>query len=98
MNSESDIPIPDFCDICGRDLDECSLDYIVKIEVISGDIRRDLGEDIEGDIKEEIRRLIEKTENKTDAELMDEVYRKMYFRICPECQKEYLKNPLPRKF
>jgi hypothetical protein len=84
--------------MCGRDLNESDLDYTVKIEVISGDVRRDLGEDFDGDFDKAVDDLIQKAEQKSEAELMDEVYRKMIFKICPACQKEYLKNPIQRKF
>ena len=92
------MPVPDFCDMCGCDLSECTLDYAVIIEVVSGDIRKDIGKDIKGDVREEIERLIREAEKKSESELMDGVYRKMRFRICPDCQKKYLENPIPREF
>lgn len=91
-------PVPEFCDMCGRDLDMFDLDYRVVVEVISGDMRKDPGEDFCGDTSAEIRKLIESAGKHSDAELMDQVYRKMHFKICPECQKEYLDNPIPRNF
>ena len=92
-----DAPVPDFCDMCGRDLADCDLDYNVRIEVISGRVRRDPGE-FQGDLQAEIARLIAVAARKRDVDLMDEVYRRMEFRICPSCQKQYLREPIPRHF
>jgi hypothetical protein len=90
--------IPDFCDMCGRNLDDCSMDYRVVIEVISGNMRKDLAGLAGDDPRAEIRKIIEDAENKSEAELMDGVYRKMAFTICPACQKKYVNNPIPRNF
>lgn len=95
MSEENGPVIPDFCDMCGRSLDKCTMDYRVVIEVISGDMRRDIGEDVEGDVRDEIERLIMEAERKSEAELMDSVYRRMRFTICPDCQKQYIRDPLP---
>lgn len=84
--------------MCGKDLNECEFDYKVKIEVISGEMRRDPGADTSEDLDLEIAKLIEKAGKKNEAELMDEIYRKMEFCICPSCQKKYLKEPIPRNF
>lgn len=83
--------------MCGRDLGRCDLDYTVRIEVISGRVRRDLG-DFTGDLKAEIERLIRAATRRHEADLMGEVYRRMEFRICPACQKSYLREPIPRRF
>jgi len=94
MGEKTEVPVPDFCDMCGRDLNECMLDYTVVIEVISGDIRKDLGEDMKGDVRSRIEELIREAEKRSEAELMDGVYRKMRFTICPDCQREYIRDPL----
>jgi hypothetical protein len=90
--------IPDFCDMCGRPLDGFELDYLVRIEVISGDVRAGMDKDLVKDLRAEIERIIRKASAKNEVELMDEVYRRMEFRICPPCQKEYLQHPIPRNF
>ena len=98
-NMNTDGPeIPDFCDMCGCDLDACELEYRVRIDVVSGDLRRDPGEDLQADPAGEITRLIEAAASMSEAELMDGVYRRMEFRICPACQKKYIKDPIPRNF
>jgi len=97
--TEPEAPVPPaFCDMCGCDLEKCEVDYRVLIEVVSGDARVDLGSLPEGDVREEIRRLIAEAGKKSEAELMDEVYRRFSFRICPRCQKRYIRDPLPRDF
>jgi hypothetical protein len=84
--------------MCGRPLSDAPLDYTVRIEVISGEFRID--EDLPDgeEAVREMKRCIELAEGKTEAELMDDVYRRMEFRICPRCQKDYIRDPIPRNF
>lgn len=98
MNTSNEKIIPEFCDMCGRDLDEFELDYIIKIEAYAGDFRKDLAIYCEANMEEEIQRLIKRAQKKSEPELMDEVYRKMIFKVCPSCHKEYLRNPISRNF
>ncbi|HIA28306.1 MAG TPA: hypothetical protein EYN79_09405 [Planctomycetes bacterium] len=39
--------------------------------------------------------LIKNFDDLTEEELQDQVYRELRFDLCPGCQKEYLKDPLP---
>lgn len=43
------------------------------------------------------KNLIECLEKMTEEEMQDEVYRELRFDLCPDCQKDYLKAPLPQK-
>lgn len=58
------------------------------------------GEELaEMDFDETFRKLIEQMKDMTSQELSDLVHRRMEFRLCPQCQREFLSNPLgkPRK-
>lgn len=58
------------------------------------------GEDLaEMDFDETFRKLIEQMKDMTSEELSDQVHRRMEFKLCPQCQREFLSNPLgkPRR-
>jgi hypothetical protein len=85
------------CDACGKGLliDE-EVRYTVRIEVVAAydplEINRD---DLKRDLKAEMEALIEQMKDMSREEARDQVYREFRFDLCPPCQKEYLKGPLP---
>ncbi len=86
------------CDMCGKPLlvDE-ETRYVVKIEVYAAYDPMELTEDdINEDHSDELCRLCEQMEAMDPDEAEDSVYRTFQLDLCPECQKDYLKNPLPR--
>ena len=52
--------------------------------------------DIEQDHLAEIRELARRLASRDPRELEEQVYKSFTFDLCPECQKKYLKNPLPK--
>lgn len=85
------------CDRCGKNLliDE-EIRYLVRIEVVCAYDPMEITEDdLAADRTEEIRRLLGKMSGLTEQQVMDSVYRKYQFDLCPPCQAVYLKDPLP---
>lgn len=85
------------CDGCGkRLLVQEDVRYEVRIEVRAAyDPLEVTAEDIARDHEAEIRRLLEQMKDMGEDEAMDQVYRRFRFDLCPPCQREYLRNPLP---
>jgi hypothetical protein len=70
--------------------------YVVSIDVRAAyDVMETTREEIEEDHAAEMKRLLARTEGMTEEELQDSVHRAFRFDLCPRCQKEYLKKPLP---
>ncbi|MHC4606216.1 MAG: hypothetical protein ACYTAF_04710 [Planctomycetota bacterium] len=87
------------CDRCGKGLliDE-EVRYEVRIEVKAAHDPMELTEeDLARDHEAEMARLLEKMKDLTEQEAQDQVYREFRFDLCPPCQKEYLRDPLPKK-
>lgn len=87
------------CDTCGKPLlVDSDVRYLVKIEVFAAYDPMELTEeDIRRDHMAEIRKLAEKLSSMDPAQLEDQVYKSFTFDLCPECQREYLKDPLPKQ-
>ena len=43
------------------------------------------------------KNLVEHLEKMTEDEMQDQVYRELRFDLCPGCQKDYLREPLPQR-
>ena len=88
------------CDRCGRSLLAFEdVRYKLEIKVYAAYdtlelTRQDLEE---GDHEAEIKRLIEVAEKRDAEELENEVYKDFTFDLCMRCQKEFLKDPLPKR-
>ena len=85
------------CDGCGAGLlIDQDIRYIVKIEVYAAydplEISR---EEVSRDHRDDMARLIEKMRGMDPVELEHQVYRSFRFDLCPRCQREYLRDPLP---
>lgn len=85
------------CDRCGKNLliDE-EVRYLVRIEVMCAyDPLEITADDLAADRTEEIRGLLGAMSGLTEQQVLDSVYRKYEFDLCPPCQADYLKRPLP---
>ena len=90
------MPVTHLCDRCGQPLEKGQLRYTVKIQVFAAyDELEVSGKDLLKSHKQEIQDLIEQTRHMTEEELMREVYVEMQFDLCRNCQREYLKQPIP---
>ena len=85
------------CDMCGKPLlVDSGVRYIARIEVFAAYDPMELtAEDLKRDRMKEIRELAQRLAGLDPRELEDQVYKSFTFDLCPECQKEYLKRPLP---
>lgn len=43
------------------------------------------------------RALLAELESLTEDEAQDQVYRELRFDLCPECQRDYLRRPIPER-
>ena len=87
------------CDRCGKTLllDE-DVRYIVQIEVYAAyDPMEITADDLRRDHRAELRTLVRSMERADPGALQDAVHRGFTFDLCPACQREYLRDPLPRK-
>jgi hypothetical protein len=77
-------------------MDKGRLRYVTKIQVYAAYDPLEISfDDLRKDAKAEIQKLLKQMEGKTEEELMREVYTAFEFDLCPACQKEYVKDPLP---
>jgi len=84
--------------MCGKPLlVDSDVRYVVRIEVFAAYDPMELtAEDLRRDHMEEIRKLARDLSRAEPQELEDQVYKSFLFDLCPACQKEYLKSPLPK--
>lgn len=89
------------CDRCKRILDPTQeLRYVVRIEAQAEMESMELDErDDDRDHLSEISDILERLDDQDDDgdDADDDVYRKLCFDLCPECYRQYLKNPLGRE-
>jgi len=84
------------CDICGKPLlVDSDVRYVVDIRVFAAYDPMELtAEDLKKDRLAEIRELARKLSQMEPQALEDQVYRSFQFDLCPDCQRQYLKDPL----
>jgi hypothetical protein len=71
--------------------------YCVKIEAFADSEMPPLStEGAEAGGEMEIAELLEQMRDMTGDELQDGVYRAFAFRLCPDCHRDFLANPLGR--
>ncbi len=88
------------CDRCGRSLlafEDVRYKLEIKVYAAYDPLELTKRELEETDHEAEIERLIEVLEKRDPEELEAEVYKAFAFGLCLRCQKEYLKDPLPRR-
>lgn len=89
------------CDRCDRSLLAFEdVRYEVFIKVVAAYDPMELNPatiDKELDLQAEIDRLVKATEGMTAEELEATVYKEFKFDLCLRCQREFLKDPLPRR-
>ena len=85
------------CDMCGKPLlVDSDVRYVARIEVFAAYDPMELTvDDLKVDHRDEIRDLVKRLADRDPQQSQDEVYRKFTFDLCPACQREYLKHPLP---
>ena len=85
-----------YCRRCGRELHEGDLRYEVRVEVKAGvDPLVVNPGDLAEDHAARIRELLQSCEGRSEEDLMRDVYVEFFFDLCPACQREYIKDPLP---
>jgi len=70
--------------------------YVAEILVYAAyDPLEITADDLRQDHMAQIRKLLADMETRDPRELEDEVAKCFRFNLCPDCQKEYIKDPLP---
>jgi hypothetical protein len=84
------------CDRCRRPLDpEEDLRYVVKIEIQAA-MEPLQADDLEDDRDHllEIQEILERMDDEACEAVSEEVYQKRRFDLCPQCFRQFKKNPL----
>jgi hypothetical protein len=86
------------CDLCDM-LVPPHAHYVVRIDVFADPSMPELSrEELEEmDFDQTFRRLIEQMKHMSPQELQDQVHRRFEYKICPSCQRRYIKDPLAAK-
>ncbi len=88
------------CDRCGRSLlafEDVRYKLEMRVYAAYDPLELTRKELEEGDHAAEIKRLIELAEKRDAEELENEVFKVFNFDLCLRCQREFLKDPLPRR-
>lgn len=87
------------CDRCDRSLLAFEdVRYEVRIEVKAAYDPMELNPGAQpSDLRDEIARLIEATAGMSADEIEATVYKEFQFDLCLRCQREFLRDPLPRR-
>ena len=73
-----------------------SVRYVVDVKVYAAYDPMELTRaDLEQDTRPKIQDLIEACKRMSAEELEDQVYKEFRFHLCPPCQREYIREPLP---
>ncbi|MCA9153976.1 MAG: hypothetical protein R3C99_08290 [Pirellulaceae bacterium] len=86
------------CDRCKRMMDpDEDQRYVVRIEVHAAMEPLDLDElEDDRDHLMEIQEILERLEDDECDPVGDEAYQNRHYDLCPECYRDYIKNPLGR--
>jgi hypothetical protein len=88
------------CDLCDARIPPHA-HYVVRIDVFADPTLPSVsGEELEQtDFDQTFAELIKQMEDMSADDLQDDVHRRFEFKLCPRCQREFLRNPLgkPRK-
>ncbi|MBX3466943.1 MAG: hypothetical protein KF878_08595 [Planctomycetes bacterium] len=88
------------CDRCGRSLlvfEDVRYEVVIRVTAAYDPLELDLDTIAKADVSAELERLARAVGKKTAQELEDEVWKELKFDLCGRCQREYLKDPLPRR-
>lgn len=89
---------PTACDSCGRRIAPHG-HYIVRIDVFADPSMPPIsGEELaRTDFDTALDDLLHEMRHRSADELMDDVHRHFDFRICRDCQRKFIANPLGQK-
>ena len=84
------------CDRCGARLTPGKGDfYLVRIEALADPTPPSFSEeDLMRDPRQEIASLVEQMRDLSEQELMNQVYRQRFFRLCGPCYRQWIEEPL----
>ncbi|MCO5165263.1 MAG: hypothetical protein M9894_02690 [Planctomycetes bacterium] len=88
------------CDRCGRSLlvfEDVRYEVVIRVTAAYDPMELDLDDIARADVSAELERLAAAVGKKTAQELEDEVWKELRFDLCGRCQREFLKDPLPRR-
>jgi hypothetical protein len=88
------------CDRCDRSLlvhEDVRYEVVIRVTAAYDVMELNLDEVRQADVSDELGRLTKAIESKTAEELEAEVFKEFTFDLCGRCQREYLRNPLPRR-
>ena len=87
----------DVCELCGKDLVPAG-HYVVRIDVFADPALPATSEkELKAiDFDAAIDELLDEMKDMTADELQDQVHRRFEYRICPRCQRRFLRDPLGR--
>lgn len=93
------------CDRCDRSLlvdDDVRYEVVIRVSAAYDPLELDLdvlaqeGPRESARREDEIARLVRAIETRSAEELEAEVWKELRFDLCPACQREFLRDPLPR--
>lgn len=88
------------CDRCGRSLlvfEDVRYEVVITVTAAYDPMELDLDAVQKADVGDELERLSASIERRSAEELEAEVYKRFEFDLCGRCQREFLKDPLPRR-
>ena len=88
------------CDRCGRAINpKEELRYVVRVEVeaVMEPIDGEVIEDEDRDHLMELHEIMEHAEDADNPLMGEGVYQRKRFDLCPECHRQFLKNPVGRE-
>jgi hypothetical protein len=88
------------CDRCGRSLlvhEDVRYEVLIRVTAAYDPMELDLDTVAKADVSAELARLARAIERRTAEELEADVFKEFKFDLCGRCQREFLKDPLPRR-
>ena len=84
--------MPKLCDRCFKPITKSMQRYTVKIEVYAAaDEKLTITKkELQKDFSKEIKALIDKMKNMSSEELMEDIYVKFMYNLCPKCHNLYI--------
>ncbi len=88
------------CDRCGRPIDATEeLRYVVRLEVeaVMEPVEDEVIDDEDRDHLMELHEILELADDADNPLIGDGMYQRKRYDLCPECHRQFLKNPLGRE-